>query len=137
MKLALMVLALTVAITPSGVGAHPDLLLSTYPDAFYCRLGANNFTPEIYVIWSNWSGEATRLAFGAALSPNSGYTAYYAGSSFNVTGDMDSGFIVDMGSCFQGSAVVMHFRLFLTSEFGACPIVPVDAASVVRRHTLF
>ena len=121
MKLALMVLALTVAITPSRVGAHPNLLLSRYPDAFYCDLDANNFTPRIYVIWSNWSGEARKLAFGAALSPNSGYTAYYVGSSFNVTGDMDSGFIVDLGSCFQGSATVMEFLLVLTGDFGECP----------------
>ena len=118
MKLALMVLALAVAITPSRAAVHPTLLLSTDPDFFYCQLNAGNVTPTIYVIWSNWSGEATRVAFGAALSPGSGYTAYYTGSSFDVTGDMDSGFIVDLGSCLQGSANVMAFFLAPTSAVG-------------------
>lgn len=120
-RIALMVLALTIAITPLRADAHPQLLLSTDPGAFYCELGATNFSPTIYVILSNWSGEAKRLAFGAALSPNSGYTVYHAGSSFSMTGDMDSGFIVDLGSCYQGSASVMAFSLILTSEFGNCP----------------
>ena len=121
MKLALMVLALTVVITPSRAGAYPDLLLSRYPDSFYCELAPNNPVATIYVILSNWSGEAKGLAFGAALSPNSGYAAFYSGSSFNVSGDMDSGFIVDLGSCFQGSATVMEFVVIQGSASGACP----------------
>lgn len=119
-KLAL-ALAITAAITPARVQAYPDLLLSAWPDGFYCQLDANNFFPTIYVIFSNWSGEATRVAFGAALSPNSGYAVYYTESAFNVTGDMNSGFIVDLGSCFQGSATVMQFYLVPTGEFGECP----------------
>ena len=121
MKLVLLALTLTVVLTTPLARAHPDLLLSTSPNAFYCQLDASNVTPTIYVTFSNWSGEATRLAFGAALSPNSGYTAYYVGSSFTVTGNMDSGFVVDFGSCFQGSSTVMEFLLLPTSAFGNCP----------------
>ena len=114
-------LALAVAMTPSRTEAHPRLLLSADNNAFYCELGAGNYPSVIYVILSNWSGEVTGLAFGAALSPNSGYEAYYTPLSFDVTGDMDSGFIVDMGSCFEGSAPVLAFYIFPTAAAGSCP----------------
>jgi hypothetical protein len=119
---ATVALAFAVALLPSRGNARPDLLLSTYPDAFYCSLGPGDYTPTIYVIWSNWSGAAKSVAFGAALSPNSGYSiAYYGSSTYTLTGDPASGFVVDFGSCHQGSAVLMQFVLVPTSPNSICP----------------
>jgi hypothetical protein len=110
------------AMLPSRGVAYPDLLLSTYPDAFYCSLAPGNYTPTVYVIWSNWSGDARSVAFGAAVSPNSGYSIYYPGSSsYSVTGDPASGFVVDFNSCLHGSAMIMAFTLAPTSIGGTCP----------------
>jgi hypothetical protein len=126
MKPISILIAIFLFLAPCRVGAYPSLLLSTYPDAFSCRLNPFVVT-EVYVIFSNWSGEARQLAFGAEVLPNSGYIAVYGGSTFNVTGDMESGFVVDLGSCFQGSATVMKFVLIPTALPTSCPAFRLTA----------
>jgi hypothetical protein len=120
MKTISLAIASAALLAPGHVCAHPSLLLSGSPDAFYCDLNPYVVT-QVHVIWSNWSGEATQLAFGAEVLPGSGYIVEYAGSPIQCHGDMNSGFVVDLGSCFQGSVAVMTFVLIPISPPMSCP----------------
>ena len=117
--LVVSLLAVVLPLLPCRAGASPQLLLSMSPDSYECALGSQDFA-TVHVIWSNYGGQSTSVSFGAALSPNSGYAFAYSGSAFNVTGDPESGFIVNFGSCLEGSVNVMSFFLYRTSSGTAC-----------------
>jgi hypothetical protein len=74
---------------------------------------------SVYGILENTNG-ATGLAFAAPFPANTGFMLLGSGSDFSMTGNPESGAIIDFGTCITQSTVVMVFSLFKVSSGDPC-----------------